>query len=405
MQETTVPELPASARRVVLLHYAEIGLKGKNRHRFEQQLIDNVKLALSDLWGGRIERLHGRLLLPLADARLWPAIRERLEHVFGLANFSPAVMVQAQKPTILQTSVALMAEQTFQSFRVHARRAQKNLPFTSHELQVEVGAAIQQMSGARVDLDHPEVTCFVEVTNDRALIYTEKIPGARGLPVGVSERAMVLLSSGIDSPVASWKMLKRGVRLSYVHFHSMPFTSEASLNNTRRLLKILATYQYRAVLYAVPFLPVQQAIMVNAPPDYRVVLYRRFMCRIAERLAARERCQALVTGESIGQVASQTLTNLRVISQVCSLPILRPLAGDDKEEIVALARRIGTFDISTEPYEDCCSLYVPRHPVTAARLKTVLEIESQLPVEELVETALCEAEKETFRFPPAEASS
>ncbi|RMG69239.1 MAG: tRNA 4-thiouridine(8) synthase ThiI [Calditrichaeota bacterium] len=405
MNQTAVAELPAAARRVVLLHYSEIGLKGKNRHRFEQQLIDNIKLALSDLWQGRIQRLHGRFLLPLADEALWPAVKARLQQVFGLANFSPAVVVPAEKPLIEQACLALMARQRYGSFRVHARRAQKNLPFTSQQLQVDVGAAIQAMSGARVDLSHPEVTCYIEVTNDQALVYTEKVSGARGLPVGVSERAMVLLSSGIDSPVASWKMLKRGVRLSYVHFHSIPFTSEASLNNTRRLLQVLTRYQYRAVLYAVPFLPVQQAIMVNAPPDYRVVLYRRFMFRIAERLAHRERCQALVTGESIGQVASQTLTNLRVISQVCQLPVLRPLAGDDKEEIVALARQIGTFEISTEPYEDCCSLYVPRHPTTAARLETVQEIEARLPVAELVEAAVREAQKETFRFPATETSS
>ena len=248
----------------------------------------------------------------------------------------------------------------------------------------------------RIDLKNADATCFIEVTEKGALMYTEKISGLRGLPIGVSERAVSLLSSGIDSPVASFKMLKRGVNLSYVHFHSQPFTSSASQDNTGKLVELLAGYQLRAKLYLIPFIEIQKHIMTHAPERLRVLLYRRYMVRLAEIVARKEKAMALVTGENVGQVASQTLSNIRVVAEVTDLPILRPLAGYDKEEIIEVARQIGSFEISTAPYEDCCSLFVPQKPETRARPEIMLKAEAGLEMDELMRDAIDRTELRVF---------
>ncbi len=388
-----------TAQPCVVIHYAEVGLKGENRSMFESQLMRNIKRALADAGIGLVRRFHGRFALVLPRDYDWELLESRLKNVFGVAYFAPAVLTEQAIEPIEAAALALMKQMVFQTFRVSTRRSQKAFPYNSQQVNVRIGAAIQKQSGARVDLSHPQRTCYIEIFDRFAILYAERIAGPRGLPVGVSERAVSLLSAGIDSPVASYTIMKRGVRLIFVHFHSVPFTSDASIRNSGRLVRLLTQYQYDSKLYLVPFLEVQQEIMLKAPTDYRVVLYRRFMLRLAERIARRERARALVTGESIAQVASQTLSNLQVINEVTRLPVLRPLSGNDKEEIVEMARKLGTYDISVEPYEDCCSLFVPRHPVTRARLEVVQEAEARLDVEGLIRDALQRAEVVRFRFP------
>lgn len=380
--------MDAVFERVVLIHYHEIGLKGRNRGRFEQQLLTNIARALKGLPRGAVRRLSGRIVLEVAPDAETGAIRERLADVFGIANYSDALRVPNAIEHIRAGAWELVRRTDFGSFKIAARRGDKSFPLTSEEINRDVGAHVQALSRAQVKLDDPDLTCHIEVSYQGAFIYTGKMPGPGGLPVGANERAVSLLSSGIDSPVASYKTMKRGVRLSFVHFHSQPYTNRSSQRNTEELVRVLTRYQYRSTLYLVPFVEIQRRVMTHAPPGYRVILYRRAMLRIAEAIADREGAQALVTGESVGQVASQTLSNMRAIEEVTALPLLRPLSGDNKEEIIDLARRIGTYDISIEPYEDCCTVFVPKHPETRADLNTVHEIEPKLDLPPLIDLAL-----------------
>lgn len=401
--DITELSLPEGARRCVVIHYSEIGLKGQNRVMFENRLIENIKRALSDLLPVRIEKAFGRFYFLLPEHARWHAVEERLAKIFGIAYFAPAVLIAQEMELIEKVALVLMAGKKFGSFRITTRRSQKHFPLTSMEINRRIGAAVQTRTGARVDLSNPEQNLVIEIFDKYALLYTDRFEGLRGLPSGVSEKAVSLLSSGIDSPVASYKIMKRGVRVVFVHFHSAPATSLASVENVKRIVEKLVQYQYSATLYLVPFLQIQQEIMLGARPDYRVIHYRRAMVHLAERIAARERASALVTGESVGQVASQTLSNVRVVNQIATLPILRPLSGDDKEEIIRLAKGLGTFEISIQPYEDCCSLFVPRNPVTRASLNVVLETEQKLALDASYRKALQESEKIVFKFPVAGA--
>ncbi len=390
--------MAAVSERVVLIHYHEIGLKGRNRGRFEQQLLTNIARALKGLSRGAVRRLSGRIVLELAPDAETGAIRERLADVFGIANCSEAVRVPNAIEHIRVGAWDVVRRKDFGSFKIAARRGDKSFPLTSEEINRDVGAHVQTLSRAQVKLDDPDLTCHVEVSYQGAFIYTGKTPGPGGLPVGANERAVSLLSSGIDSPVASYKTMKRGVRLSFVHFHSQPYTNRSSQRNTEELVRVLTRYQYRSTLYLVPFVEIQRRVMTHAPPGYRVILYRRAMLRIAEAIAEREGAQALVTGESVGQVASQTLSNMRAIEEATALPVLRPLSGDNKEEIIDLALRIGTYDISIEPYEDCCTVFVPKHPETRADLNVVHEIEPELDLPPLIDQALKSTDVMTEKF-------
>ena len=390
--------MDAAHERVVLIHYHEIGLKGRNRGRFERQLCTNVTRALKGLPRGAVRRLSGRIILELPPDAGIEAIRERLVDVFGIANFSDAIRVPNTIEDLRAGAWDAVRKEDFRSFKIAARRGDRSFPLTSEEINRDVGAHVQTLSRARVKLDDPDLTCFIEVAYQGAFIYTGKTSGPGGLPVGANERAVSLLSSGIDSPVASYKTMKRGVRLSFVHFHSQPYTNRSSQRNTEELVRVLTRYQYRSTLYLVPFVEIQRRVMTHAPPGYRVVLYRRAMLRIAEAIAEREGAQALVTGESVGQVASQTLSNMRAIEEATPLPLLRPLSGDNKEEIIDLARCIGTYDISIEPYEDCCTVFVPKHPETRANLKTVHEIEPGLDLPPLIEQALKATDVMTVKY-------
>ncbi len=390
--------MDAALERLFLIHYHEVGLKGKNRSRFENQLVRNIEHALKGVSRGAVRRITGRLLLELAPDTPSDIVRERLAGVFGIANFSEAVRVPSTIEAIREAAWAVVRKARFASFKIATKRADKSFPLNSNEINRDVGACVETRSQAQVKMERPDLTCFIELSPQGTFIYTRKIPGPGGLPVGVNERAVSLLSSGIDSPVASYRIMKRGVRLAFVHFHSQPYTDRNSQRNTEELVRLLTRHQFRSTLYLVPFVEIQRRIMTDTPPGYRVVLYRRAMFRIAEAVALREGAQALVTGENVGQVASQTLSNLRAIETVTALPVLRPLSGDNKEEIIAEARRIGTYEISTEPYEDCCTVFVPKHPETRADPETAQDIESHLDLGALIEQTLNATEVKRFRL-------
>jgi thiamine biosynthesis protein ThiI len=383
----------------LIVRYHEIALKGRNRPFFVERLADNLRRVLSDLPGVTVQPVSSRISVQLPDEAPWEAVRDRVETVFGVANFSRAGEVPADLEALKRAAVEGLQGARFGSFRVTTRRSDKSFPRNSAEIDREVGAAVHTATGVRVDLENPELTVWVEVLRDRILYSFDKHPGPGGFPVGTSGRVLALLSGGIDSPVAAWRMMKRGCRVVLAHFHAFPLLDRSTIDKTRELARILTRWQLRTRLLQVPFGPVQHAVVATCPAPLRVVLYRRFMVRIAEGLARRHRARALVTGESLGQVASQTLDNMLVIGEAARGAVLRPLVGMDKEEITAQARRIGTFAVSTLPDQDCCQLFVPRHPATAARPEDVARAEEALDVPGLVAAALAGTAEERFEFP------
>ena len=272
------------------------------------------------------------------------------------------------------------------------------------EINRRVGAYLCETYAVRAKMNQPDITVYIEVLEHEAYIYSEKLPAAGGLPSGISGKVISLISAGFDSPVASYQLLKRGAKVFYVHFHSVPYTSPQSVEQVEQLVNVLTQYQYESVLYLVPFAEIQQKIVLVADQKLRIILYRRMMMRIAEAIAQREKAQALVTGESLGQVASQTLRNISVIDEVATMPILRPLIGSDKEEIMNIAAKLGTYDISKEPYDDCCSFLSPRTPETWAKIEEVLEEEKKFEVENMVQESLTKMEMKKFSFPVTTSS-
>ena len=285
------------------------------------------------------------------------------------------------------------------SFRVHVRRADSKFPMPSPELARDLGSRVWTARGWKVDLDHADLVIRVEIIPGSAFCYIGRDPGIGGLPTGTGGRLVALLSGGIDSPVAAWRMMKRGCHVTFVHFHSAPFLSNASQEKARRLAEVLTRYQLRSRLYLVPFGELQRQITMSVPGDLRVIVYRRLMLRIAQRIAHDVRARALVTGDVIGQVASQTLDNMTVIDQAAHMPVFRPLVGMDKEEIIIEARRLGTFDISIVPDQDSCTLFTPRHPETHAQRYTVDAAEKTLPVDTMIRSALDAAVVEQLSYP------
>ena len=383
--------------RAVILHADEISLKGENRPFFERILLENIRSVFPAGACLHAEKRHGTTVLWLSDNADEEAIRTALMKVFGIANFAFAFSVPHDMQELEKSVITLLKGKTFTTFRISARRADKNFPLTSQEINERLGETVVKEFGAKVNLEEPDLNCHVEVASGAIFIYFEKHQGYGGLPLGVSGPLLSLISSGLDSPVASWKMMRRGSRVSFVHFHSYPSTSKASQDNVREIVKILAGWQGGAKLFMVPFLPIQQSIVAKLPdPTRRVIVYRRFMMRIAERLAVQEKTPALVTGDSLGQVASQTIENIVAVSQAVSLPILRPLIGENKRDIVARAREIGTFEASSQPHEDCCSLFVPEHPSTRTSVEEVKRDEEKLDVEALAERAVADTKTELF---------
>ena len=361
---------------MILVHYGEIALKGENRQIFEKRLVTNIKQSLKEARFDYVRRLPGRILVGGENIK---GAKEKLQKVFGIANFSPAAESKPDMEQLKKDAWALVRKHEFKSFKIDARRAQKDLPFTSNDINKEVGAYVQELSGTKVRLEDPDLAIYIELIARRAFLYTQKISGPGGLPVGSAGKVVSLISSGIDSPVASWKLMKRGCEVVFVHFHSYPQTSKASLENVEKIVNVLEAWSPAPLkLFTVPFLDIQKIITAHAQDKLRVILYRRSMVRIAQAVAKREKAKALVTGESVGQVASQTLENIAVIDESALIPILRPNIGEDKNETITWAKHIGTYEISTQPYEDCCSLFVPAHPETKARLEKVLQAEEAM---------------------------
>ena len=380
----------------IICHYAEIGLKGKNRIFFEKKLKENIKNALNPDSFVNIQRLRGRFLIELTKSgqESISQIKDILVNIFGLAYFAFAYESESDIETIKSDSLELMKRLEFDTFRVTARRIDSRFPFTSQELNEDVGEVIFEKMDKSVNLKYPDATCFIDVLDEGTFLFTEKIQSAKGLPVGVSGTAIVMLSGGIDSPVAAYYAMKRGMRVIYVHFHSVPLVSEASVEKVRDTVAILKKYQPRSKLYLMKFAAIQQQIMVDCNEKLRVVLYRRYMMKIAEKVAELEYAKAIYTGEALGQVASQTIENITVVEESVYLPIMRPLIGFDKLEIIEKAQEIGTYEISILPHEDCCTLYVPKHPATKARLIDVQKNEASLDSNTLIEESLKTAEVE-----------
>ena len=376
------------------VHYAEVGLKGKNRIFFEKRLTSNIKIALSGTGYTEVKRLHDRILVLIGKDADISEIKKRLQQVMGIAYFELACSTETDITAIKETALQQIQGLTYGSLKVETKRTDKTFPLTSPQISAEVGGYLIEKTGARADMHNPDVVCWIKITQKNAYISTEKIRGLGGLPVGVSGKVLVMLSGGIDSPVAAWQMIKRGAKAVFIHFYSYPYTDKASLEKVIELAQILAVSNYRSMVYLVPFAELQQVIVTGTPAPFRVLLYRRMMTRIAQRVATMANAEALVTGESLAQVASQTLTNLRTIEAIADIPILRPLIGEDKAEIIEKAQRIGTFDVSTRPHQDCCSLFVPKHPATRASLAELDEAESDLDIEALVEEALNNLEKQ-----------
>jgi tRNA uracil 4-sulfurtransferase len=384
---------------IVVVHYKELALKGRNRPWFIQLLVRNLKTALAGLHVQAVRSIVGRIEIELGDAAAWDEVRARLARVFGIANFSYANRGPHDFAPLAAAILRDLGDRQPASFRVAATRADKRLPFTSPQVEREVGGLIKEATAWRVDLEHPALAIHIEMLSDGAFYYFGKEPGAGGMPTGTGGRVACLLSGGIDSPVAAYRMMRRGCSVLLIHFHSYPILSRASQEKVREIAELLTRHQLKSRLLLVPFGGIQQRVVLSVPPEIRVVIYRRLMLRIADRLARRAHARALVTGEVIGQVASQTLENLTAIARATDFEILRPLVGMDKDEITAEAERIGTYPISIIPDQDCCTLFTPRHPVTRVRLADVESAEQLLPVDELVAQAVAAVDVADFRFP------
>jgi len=389
---------------VVICHYHEVALKQKNRRVFEKKLRTNIAFALSDLVGQRmVMRGYGRLkiVLPFGfdEREKFEIAKSRLSNVFGIVNFGIGLSVRLDIEDICKASLKVIEGKSFYTFRVKTKRQNKNFPLNSTEVNKQVGAFIIEHFknngvDVKVDLKNPDLTVYIEIVDKEAYVYADRFKGPGGLPVGSSGKVVALISAGFDSPIASLLMMKRGAKVVFVHFHSYPYTSYDSIEQVREIVKILSKYQLHSKLYIIPIAEAQRIIVLNAPVGLRTILYRRLMVRIAEKVAQIEGAEALVTGESLGQVASQTLRNIRVINQVATLPILRPLIGIDKVEIIQKAKEIGTYEISSQPYDDCCSFLTGRHPETWANLDEILEIERKLDWDNLIQMSFSGAQVE-----------
>jgi thiamine biosynthesis protein ThiI len=383
----------------VLATTSEISLKGGNRRWFERTLTDNVRESLVGLPVRSVERPSWRVLVTFGNPVPFAEVARRLGTVFGIGAIMAVEHVGHTIEELQRHLAARLEAVSAHSFAVRCQRSDKRFPMTSPEIERAVGAFVQERTGWPVDLSAPDLTIHVLVDDKGLLTWTRRVAGPGGLPVGVGGRATCLISGGIDSPVAAYLLMKRGMRLDFVHFHSMPRTDPASIEKVENLVGILVRYQGPAHLATIPLLPIQEEIAARCPAELRVLLYRRFMLRLAEATAGRHRSEALITGESLGQVASQTIQNLRAIEAVARIPILRPLIGLDKPEIINLARRIGTFETSILPHFDCCSFLMPERPATRSTAGELDRAEGPLDIRGLMDSALGETELRTLDRP------
>ncbi len=383
----------------IVVHYHEVALKRGNRRAFVGQLVDNIGAMLRGTGVKRVRSAPGRIVIHLTPHANWAEISRRLQCVFGIANYSLAWRTRRDIDDITATALAAVDGRQFASFAVRTRRADKGFPLQSPDVSRLVGKAIQERTHAAVNLDHPELAVNVEVLPREAFVALERLPGPGGLPVGTGGTVLALVSGGIDSPVAAYRMIRRGCRAEFVHFHGAPYQDRTSRDKVVELVRLLTRYQLQSRLHVVAFGEIQRQIVAAVRRPFRVVLYRRMMLRIAEALAGSVGASALVTGESLGQVASQTLANMAVVEDATSLPLLRPLVGMDKAEISAQAEHIGTFEISIQPDQDCCQLFVPRHPAIRMTVEQAHEAEQPLDVVAMVDLALAGSIVEEFSFP------
>ena len=386
--------------RVILVNYHEIGLKGRNRGRFERVLQDNLAAALGDLAPAGVERVSSRLVVPVTRADDERAL-DVVCHTPGVANAAIALVVSREARAMEHAAALAIREAAPNAgtFAIQARRSATDYAERSLEMNRRIGAAVQAELGLRVDLGAPDVTCRVEVVQGEVYVSAQRISGPGGLPVSTSGKVLALLSAGIDSPVAAWRVMRRGAIIVAVHFSGRPQSDARSEHFTREIAERLSRWHGIGRLYLVPFGDLQRQISLAAPPDLRILLYRRLMIRIAERIAAEEHAKALVTGESLGQVASQTLENIVAVDAAATLPVFRPLIGTDKQEIVAEARRLGTYELSTRPHVDCCTLFMPRTPETHATIAQVEAGEAELDLELMVTEALSLVSFVDYRCP------
>ncbi|WP_019122009.1 tRNA uracil 4-sulfurtransferase ThiI [Brevibacillus massiliensis] len=386
----------------ILIRYGELALKGRNREVFEETLLRSVKSVLKEFRRCRVWRNYGRMYVEL-NGESAGEISERLQRIFGITSLSPTIKVEANEEAIKQGAEKLITSMSPPpaTFRVETRRADKRFPLQSMEVSRLVGGHIlKNVPGIKVDLHQPQATISIEIRTEGTFLSTETLPGAGGLPVGTAGKVLLLLSGGIDSPVAGWSMMKRGVTLEAVHFYSYPFTSERSLEKVRDLAHKLTKWGGSINLHVVPFTEIQTSIREHCPEDYTITIMRRFMMRIAERIAAKTGALALATGESLGQVASQTLESMNTINSVVNIPILRPLVASDKTEITEIAKRIDTFELSILPYEDCCTIFTPKNPVTRPRPEMAGRYEEKLDIENLVSRAVEQTAVEVITTQP-----
>ncbi len=381
--------------KVLIIRYGEISLKGLNRPYFENTLLKNIRKAVKEIGKIRVYKAHGRIYMDLEDYDEDEAI-EAVTNVFGVVSVSVAYVFEASMDRIYEVALEhiqqCIEKDGIESFKVESKRANKKFPVKSPEISRLVGGYILKNVGElRVDVHNPDGIIHVEV-RDKAYVYSRKIPGFGGMPYGTSGKAMLLLSGGIDSPVAGWLVAKRGVEIEAIHYHSYPFTSDRAKEKVIELARILSRYCGRIRLHCLNLLNIQKAINENCPPEEMTILSRRFMMDIAERVANDRKCKALVTGESIGQVASQTLESINVTNSKVNMPIFRPLIAMDKMDIVTISNKIDTYETSILPFEDCCTVFLPDRPVTKPRLEKILESEKLLNVKELINQAIDDME-------------
>lgn len=383
--------------KVLLVRYAEIHLKGLNRPFFERLLVDRIKQAINPVHAS-VEREQGRIFIYGIPADKIQECTDRLCRVFGIHSLSTACCVEKTWDAIRDAAIAevgpIAAQSNAPTFKCFARRSDKRFPMTSEQICRELGHEIlEAYPNLSVDVHHPELPVTVEIRQNNAFVYTGEVLGAGGMPVGSNGKAMLLISGGIDSPVAGYMIAKRGVMLDAVHFYSYPYTSERARDKVIELTKLVSRYAGRINLYLVPFTDIQMTIYDKCPSTETTVLMRRLMMKIAERIAKETGSLALITGESIGQVASQTIESLCVTDDAVNMPVFRPLIGFDKEEIIDKAQKIGTFETSILPYEDCCTVFVPKHPVTKPKVDRLRESEALVDFEPLIEKAVSETER------------
>jgi tRNA uracil 4-sulfurtransferase len=368
-------------KKCIVCHYGEIALKGKNKPFFIKKLVRNIKEALPS---AKVYSPHGRIIVFSEEERL----EEKIKKICGIDYFFLADIVPSSVEKIREEAVSLIKKKEFRTFRVTTKRGDKKFSLSSQKLSALLGGEIVKETKKEVDLFNPDVTCFIEITKKETYIYFEKIEGLGGIPVSSSGKAISLISGGIDSPVASFYMMKRGIKNVFLHFHAYPSTSKESILKVERIVKKLSSFQGKSVLYLVPFDEIQKEIMLNSKEKFRVLLYRRFMMRIAEEITKKEKAKAIITGESLGQVASQTMENIEVTGSVVNIPVFRPLIGLNKREIISEAEKIGTYDISILAEEDCCVRFLPKNPETRGEISKIIKEEDTLPTERLIKEAL-----------------